>query len=173
MRAAPLERALLKYCQVVDGFSDLLGKTFGWFIFIMVGMLCWEVLLRSVFNSPTQWVHEGSTYFFAPYFAFGGAYALRYGSMVNVDVLVNRLSPRTKAIIELITGLFSLFFLYVVFWEGLDLAIVSIGRLERSQTVWAPPIYPLKIVIFLGAFTLGIQLLVELLRKIIFLVKGQ
>jgi len=172
MKVAPLVKILSVYCRIVDRFSEYLGNIFGWFIFALVGMLCWEVLLRSVFNSPTMWAHEGSTYFFAPYFALGGAYAMRYGLMVNVDVLVNRLTPKTRAIIDIVTSLFSLFFLAIVFWKGLDLSIVSIGRLERSQTVWAPPIYPLKIIIFLGALTLGLQVLAEVFRRIIFLAVG-
>ena len=173
MKAAPLERILTGYCRIVDRFSQYLGDIFGWLIFALVGILCWEVLLRSVFNAPTNWAHEGSTYFFAPYFAFGGAYALRYGAMVNVDIAINRMNIRTRAVVELLTGLFALFFLAIVFWKGLDLSIVSLGRLERSQTVWAPPIYPLKIIIFMGAFTLGLQTIAEMFRSLIHLCRGE
>ena len=63
--------------------------------------------MRGAFNAPTIWAHESTQYFFAVYFTLGGAYALKLGSMVNVDVLVKGMKPRARAILDGVTGLFN------------------------------------------------------------------
>ena len=96
MKVASPTKLLIWYCHIVDGVSEYIGKSFGWLIFILTGMLCAEVLLRYFFNAPTVWADEGSTYVFGPYFALGGAYALKKGTMIKVDIIVNKLSHRNS-----------------------------------------------------------------------------
>jgi len=132
----------------------------------MVAIFCWEVLLRSVLNAPTIWAHECSQYFFAVYFALGGAYALKLGGMVNVDLLVKRLKPRTRAIVDAVMGIVTFIFLVGLAGKGIELALNSIRINETSQTVWGPPIYPLKIIVVVGAVMLLIQAMAKFIRDI-------
>ncbi len=164
---------LWRCCDAVDGFSESTGKLLSWLILAVVTVLCGEVLLRSVFNSPTIWAHECSQYIYGVHFLLGGAYALKFGSMVNVDILVNRLKPRPRAIVDGVTGIVTLLFLLTLIWKGTDLALYSIKINEMSQTLWGPPIYPLKIMVVVGALFLGMQALAKLIRNIIFGISGE
>lgn len=158
--------------DVIDKISEYTGKSLSWFIVVIVVIYCTEVFLRSVFNAPTIWAHESSTYFFGAFFMLGGAYALRMGKMVNVDIFVNRFSPRTRALVDGLMNLIALAFLFVLIYKGTELAYSSIMKNETSQTPWAPPIYPLKITAVVGALLVFLQELSQTIRSFIFAFKG-
>ena len=83
---------LKRILRFIDNMNDNAGKFVSFSTIILVGILCWEVLLRYAFNSPTVWVHESAQYFFGANFMIGGAYALRHNAMVNVNILYERFS---------------------------------------------------------------------------------
>ena len=149
---------LLRFCRVVDGINDYTGKIVSPLALVLVGILCWEVLLRTAFNAPTIWAHETSRYFFGAHFLLGGAYALKIGAMVKVDVLINRFKPRTQAIIDAATGILALFFISLLLWKGFGMTLHSISIAEKSVTHWGPVVYPLKMLIVVGALLMGIVL---------------
>jgi len=169
----PPARIFVWIIRVINRISEITGRMLAWLILVVVGILLWEVLLRGIFNAPTIWAHESSQYVFGFYFALGGAYALRLGSMVNVDILINKLQPRTRAILNSLAGLITIFFVAALLWKGIDEALYSIKIKEMSQTVWRPPIYPLKITVVLGAFLLGLQAVANILREFLFGISGR
>ncbi|MBA7651036.1 hypothetical protein ES703_58851 [subsurface metagenome] len=160
-------------CATIDSISEFTGKLLSWVVLVIVAIFCWEVLLRSVLNAPTIWAHECSQYFFAVYFALGGAYALKLGGMVNVDILVKRLKPRTRAIVDTAMGIITFIFLVGLAGKGIELALYSISINETSQTVWGPPIYPLKIIVVLGAALLCLQAVAKFIRDIAAIKSGK
>lgn len=139
----------------------------------MVGILCYEVILRGIFNNPTLWAHESSQYFFGFYFALGGAFSLWYGGMVRVDILIRRFKPRTRAIIEALTSIVTLVFLMALVGKGTDLMIYSVQINETSFTPWGPPTWPLKIIVVVGSFLLLCQAIANLTRDTILATTGK
>ena len=169
----PLVKFLWRCCSIVDNISKYTGLVLRWIVFGMIGILCYEVILRGVFNNPTDWAHESSQYFFGLYFAVGGAFSLWHGGMVRVDILIKRFKPRTRAIIEAVTGIVALVFLVAMTGKGADLALYSIKINETSFTPWGPPIWPLKIIVVVGAFLLLIQVIANLTRDTILATTGK
>ncbi len=166
-------RVLKRLLLFVDDMNEGVGKFVSFLILIIIPIFSWEVLVRNVFNSPTQWAHESTAYLFAALFMVGGAYAMKIGSFVNVDIIYTRLPLRTKAVIDILTAI--VFFLYVgtMLWMGLGLAVESVRKLETSMSVWAPPLYPYKIILVLGAFLVLLQGLTKLVRSINTLIMGK
>ncbi len=112
-------------------------------------------------------------YFFAALFTLGGAYALKTGSMVRVDVLIDKLAPRTQAIIDAITDLLAMFFIALLFVKSFSLTVDSIRIVERSFTPWAPLIFPLKMSVAIGAILMELQLISKFLRNAKFAISGE
>lgn len=123
----------------------------------MIGVLVWEVFMRYVFNQPTIWAHELSALFYAVFFLIGGAYTLRWKAHISVDVLYVRLSPRSRAILDLITWLLFYFFCGVLLWQGSQAGWKSFLRMERASTVWEPYVWPVKFCIPLAALLMLAQ----------------
>lgn len=150
-------RQLGLFIKVVDNFNNKVGSVVSLMIFAMMLVLVWEVFMRYGLNDPTFWAHETSQYFFGAHFILGGAFALRWGSHVNVEILYSHLSPRIRAILDLFTWL--LFYLLCGFmlWKGWEAAWLSITRWEHTYSFWSPPLWPLRLTIPAGAALILLQ----------------
>ncbi|HSA77683.1 MAG TPA: TRAP transporter small permease subunit [Nitrospirota bacterium] len=134
-----------RYQEFVERLTDRIGKMFSFLIYPMMFVLLHEVVLRYAFNRPTIWASELSALFYGVYFLIGGVYALRRRAHINVEIFYARLSERGKAIVDLVTWNLFYFFAFVLFWQGVGFAWNSIATLEVSNTIWGPPIWPVKI----------------------------
>lgn len=148
---------MLKIIGILNYISEVSGRVLMWLAWILMVIIVWEVLLRSVFNHPTVWAHELSIMVFAALTILGGAYTLRYKAHVNMDLFYMRLSPRGRAILDIITFPFFLLFCVIILWLGWEFALRSVKVMEISQSDWAPPLWPVKLTIPLGALLLLLQ----------------
>ena len=166
-------RYVIKLIQWIDRFSDSAGKIISFLVPIMIGVLCYEVVMRYLFNAPTFWGHETTQHLFGGYAVLIGGYALRHRAHVTVDVLYQHWSPRLQARIDSVTWLMFWLFCGLLLWHGGDAAITSTIRLDHTSTVWSPPMYPLKLTIPIGAFLVCLQGLSIYLRKVYFAITGR
>lgn len=149
------------------------GRLFRYMILPLILVVCWEVFMRYAIGRPTAWAQELSGMIFAAYFLMGGAYTLQHNAHVNVDVLHSRLSPKGRAIVDLIT--WSMFYLFcgVLFYKSIDFAWSSVMILETSNTVWEPYIWPVKLVLPISALLILLQGLVKTISDISIVVTGK
>ena len=164
---------MLRLARLIDKCSDLSGKILAPFVAVLAGVLGYEVVMRYVFNDPTRWAHELSGLLYAAIFFSGGAYALRHKGHVSVDILSSRLSPRGRAIADIITAPIVLSLCGVFLYYGSLLAWKALTRLETSHTPWGPPLGPVKLFMVLGAFLLTLQVLVKLVRDFYTAISGR
>ena len=140
---------------------------------VYMGIILYEVIVRYVFNSPTKWAHESSTIIFGAQFMLAGAYCFWRGSMVNVEILHDRLPIRVRAILDLILSIVPFAICAVMIWWGGMTFLDSLKFNEHTQTVWGPPIYPLRGMIPLAAFLLSIQILAKFFRDLHLATRGR
>ncbi|MBA7469041.1 hypothetical protein ES707_04303 [subsurface metagenome] len=157
-------RKVAAFCHVIDAISERVGKGISYLVILMVLLLVYEVIMRYAFNSPTVFAHEASLFLYGTTGMLAGAWVLRHEGHVRMDAIYGRLSPRTRAIIDLATA--PLFFLLVgvVLWTGWDMAYFSVKVNEHTQTPWGPPYYPLKLAIPLAALLILLQGIVKFIR---------
>ncbi|MEJ5376000.1 MAG: TRAP transporter small permease subunit [bacterium] len=155
--------------NAVDFLNDRLGRILSLGILLIFGLLILEVALRYLFNSPTVWANELTQMIFGAYVVLSGGHLLWCGGHVNVDILYSRLSPRTKALMDVLTSSVFFAFCLMLLYYGGSLALESLGRWEHSQSPWNPPLYPVKLTIPLGALLVLIQGTAKLLRDILIL----
>ena len=67
--------------------------------------------MRYLFVMPTNWGHETMILMFAIFYCAAAGYCHYYRAHVRVDVIYASRSPRTKAILDIITSVF--FFTFV------------------------------------------------------------
>ena len=161
------------FISVVDFINDGIGRIISFLVYPMIGVLVWEVFMRYLFNQPTIWAHELSALFYAVFFLLGGAYTLRWNAHINVDVLYVRLSPRSRAILDLITWSLFYFFCGVLLWQGSQAAWKSFLRLERASTVWEPYVWPVKFCIPLAASLMLLQGFSKTIRDLYLIFTGR
>lgn len=160
--------ALLKIIQVLELPVVFVAKLSGWLIVPMTAGLVYEVVSRYIFNAPTIWAYDMTYMFSGALFMLGSAYALRQGTHVRADFLLESLSPRWQATIDIILYV-AVYFpaMALFFWASLTYATQSWAQSETyPQSPWMPIIYPLKIVMPITLVLLLIQGVAELLKTI-------
>ena len=151
--------------KTIDTIQDWFGFWVAMLIFPMVLVVIYEVIMRYVFNAPTSWGFEATTFIYGLHYMLGFGYALLHNSHVKVDVFVSLLPKRKRNIISLICNLFMFLPVFALLSYGcITFAWDSIIGLEKSWTSWAPPIYPFKSLMALGFIMLLLQGVSSLLK---------
>ena len=162
-----------RFFDVIDRTNELLGKAVTYLIILLIVVILYEICVRYLFNSPTIWAHEISQMIFGVYIILLGGYLQQRKGHVNVDILYVRFTPRTRAIINLFTWLLFFCFSGVLFVKGWEMAWDSFLYRETDSTAFAPPIYPLKMMIPLGALLLLLQGLVKYIGDLKLAITGK
>lgn len=157
--------------------TDWLNAKFAWIVaFLIVPMLIimiWEIVMRYFFNSPSLWAYDVSLFFYGGYIALGGAYTHLARGHVNVDIIWGRLSPRGRAVLDVLTSGFAFLFIGVLFWVSLEITIHSWKIGETTMSHWQPIYYPLRTTLPAGCFLFLLQILAKLIRDVATVIKGE
>ena len=117
-----------------------------------------DVLLRGFFNKPIPGTFEISQYMLAVFILLGAAYTQQVKGHVGVDFVTSRLSPRLRAVCEIITTLLSLFIIAIVVWQGWVEGITEKAVSDQLRI----PQYPFRVLVAVGGFLLWLELLIDL-----------
>ena len=151
---------------ILEAVTRLSGEFVAYWSVIAVFAYYYEVIARYIFNSPTNWVHEGMFLMFGMQYLISGAYAYMADSHVRVDVFYARLSVRGKAITDLMTSVFFFVFAGTLLVTGWTFMMDSFEVGEVSFTEWAIQYWPVKITIVLGAALILLQGLAKMLADL-------
>lgn len=165
---------MIKVISIIERINEIVGKVCSYSILIVMCLVVYEVLTRRLLNKPTVWTFETITIFYGFHFMMSFAFTLMNKAMVNVDLLYNKLSERKRAIVDIITYL-TFFFPFVVgvLYFAIPWTIASWQQLERSWSVFAPPIYPFKTVVPVAFSLLVLQGIAEILKRVATLKKKE
>ena len=166
-------QTLKRVLGIIDNFSEWVAKILSPLVIVMTLIMMCEITLRYVFNKPTLWAHETTTMLFGAYFMLGGAYCLLRRQHVNMDIILNRLPPRAKAILGVVGYALLFLFCVVLLWKGGEMALKSLKLLECTTSVWGPPWYPVKLAIPIGTIMILLQGLANFTRDLALAITGR
>jgi TRAP-type mannitol/chloroaromatic compound transport system permease small subunit len=159
----------------IDRLSAGVGKAFGWCIVVMTLGTSYEVFMRYLLRAPTDWAFDVAYCMYGALFMMAGAYTLSRNGHVRGDVIFRLWPFRVQSAIELI-----LYFIF--FFPGFGALLVygfpyaRSSFLIREVTIYSPaglPIWPLKMLIPLGAAFMLVQGVAEVIRCVICLRDGK
>jgi len=159
----------------IDQLSKTVGHAFAWCMVILTLGTCYEVFMRYLLNAPTSWAFDFSYLMYGAVFYMAGAYTLSRGGHVRADMFYRLWRPRKQATVELV--------LYIIFFFPGIIALVYSGWLYGYDSarifevsVNSPagiPIWPLKMMIPVGAGLIALQGVAEVLRCLVGLREGE
>lgn len=152
--------------RITSHINGLAGEFVAYWSVIAVFAYYYEVIARYVFNSPTNWAHEGMFLMFGMQYLIAGGFVLREGGHVRVDVLYNFMSKRWKAISDILTSIFFFIFMFALLGTGWIFFKDAYNVGEVSFTEWAIQYWPVKFALPLGAALLILQGIAQLLKDI-------
>lgn len=164
-------RTLERIADVVD----LINGRFGvWVSYILIPLFLYalvNVIARYAFNNPLPAGFEISGLINAGYVMLSGAYALLTKQHVRMDVAFSHLSPRGKAIMDMVTSLFFFIFMAAYMYAALNSASNSVRFMETSQAGIAVPYWPVKLMMPIGGGLLALQGISKLIRDALTVMK--
>ena len=158
---------LSEISKAIDAFNDKEGEVTSMLIYPLLVIVIYEVFMRYVFNAPTSWGFEATTFLYGVHYMFGLAYTDVHDGHVKVDIFTARMSKKVQAIIGIFTNctIFLPVFTCMSIW-AVKFAITSTVGLERNSTSWAPAIWPFKIIMAVTFIFLLLQGVSNLLKHI-------
>jgi TRAP-type mannitol/chloroaromatic compound transport system permease small subunit len=163
------------FVRAIDTLSLWVGHAFAWCIVILTLGTSYEVFVRYALNRPTSWAFDIGYIMYGALFYMAGAYTLSRGGHVRGDIVYRLWSARTQAALDLV--------LYIIFYFPGIVALLWAGMAHAEQSwryrevsIFSPagiPIYPLKIMLPIGAIFLALQGAAEVCRCVICLREGR
>ena len=166
---AKIERLL----KGIDATSVWAGKIFSMLVLPIIALETMEAILRYIIQKPTDWSWELAAMLFGAFFMMGGAWVLKENNHVRTDVFYNNLSKKWKAYFDLFFFT-TIFFVFagVMVWKMGANAIYSVSIQETTFSMWAPPLYPLKVIFAVSYILLLLQGLAKWIRDLLYVTKG-
>ena len=144
--------------RFIDALNEFFGRFNSYLILPLIGVICYEVLMRYIFNAPTAWAFEMTVFIYGVHFMLALGHCHKHDGHVAIDIFEARLPQRPRTILRIIANL-------VLFIPTIGLLSVwsvvyaktSWGMFERASSSWNPSVYPYKALMALGFILFFLQ----------------
>jgi TRAP-type C4-dicarboxylate transport system permease small subunit len=145
----------------------------GALIVAMMFATSYGVIRRYAFNSPEPYSYEISTMFLLFSFVFAVSAVERLNRHIRVDFVSSRLSESAQNIIlNIVAPVIGLYYAVLLTWKSFDTSLFSLQIGEVSSSIWAVPLFPIKVMVPVGYFLLTLVLLTRIYKGITELKNG-
>jgi TRAP-type C4-dicarboxylate transport system permease small subunit len=153
--------------KLIERISNAFTVLSGVLIVLMAFLASYGVIRRYIFESPEPYSYELSMMFLLWTFVLALAYLEKLDGHLRVDFFVVILPKKIRVFfLNVIGPLAGLIFCGVLTWEGWTVAMYSLETGEKSMSIWAVPLFPVKIVVPIGYGLLCIVLLLKIIQGI-------
>ena len=153
---------MLALARAITRLNRWIGAAVAWLILAIFVLLIVDVAMRYAVGRPSIWTSELAQLVFGFYAVIGGGYLLAERGHVNVDIFYGRFTRKRKALVDVATSVLFFLFMAVLLYQGSSMAYESAEKLETSQSIWNPWVWPVKVAIPVAGVLLLLQGLVRL-----------
>jgi TRAP-type mannitol/chloroaromatic compound transport system permease small subunit len=163
-------RFLLAVSRRIDWLNERVGQTVYWMVLAAVLVSSGNAVVRYLFDySSNAWL-ELQWYLYTSFFLLGAGYTLLRNEHVRIDIINSRMSPRARAWIDLLGGLFFLLPMAVLIMTlAWPVFTESYALHETSPSANGLVRWPVKLMIPVGFCLLALQGLSEITKRAAFL----
>lgn len=134
------------WVRAINAINEASGYISALLILLCSLVILHAVTVRYFFGLPSYWQTELSIYLLMFATFIGGAYALKHGAHVGVDLLSIKLSGRANLVLRIITAILCLGLTFVVTWKAGNMWWEATSMGWESDTLWGPKLtYPYAI----------------------------
>ncbi len=127
-------------------------------IFLLLGITA-DIILRYFFSCPIYWMLEVCTYCLLGLTLSSSAWVLKEEGHVKIDVVFNRLNPRTQSLLNITTSIFGAIIFLIITFYGVKVTYYHFQIGWYAATLLRPPTWPMFACIPVGSLLLSIQFL--------------
>ncbi len=162
MKITVLER-LFNYVDIVN---EKVGLSIRFLLLPLAGATLTEVIARYFFNKPTIWAWDTNLQIFGAVILLGAGYTLLHNRHIAIEAVTEHLPPRGKLALEMVAMLMVMFVAAIIVWQGGIEGWDSFIKKEKLNTLWAPPIFPIKMLYPIAGALLLFQALAKFIRDL-------
>jgi TRAP-type mannitol/chloroaromatic compound transport system permease small subunit len=162
--------ALLRASRWIDALNEHIGKWVAWLGLAAVIVCTANALARYTLNLASNAWLELQWYFNSAVFLLIAGYALQRNEHVRIDVLNSKLSPRTRAWIDIVGGVFFLLpTAIIIAWYAWPTLLASWQIQEYSSDPGGLIRWPVRLLIPVSFALLALQGFSEIVKRVAFL----
>lgn len=155
------------FARAVKGLNILTGYLSGITILITSIIICYGVVMRYFFSSPTDWGLELSIFLLIIATFMSAGYTQLLRGNVSIEVLDHLLSPRANKWRYLTGDILSLVFCTILTWNSWQYFHEAFQDGRVSNSTWGPRLWIPYIFMAIGMTMLTLQLLVQVVDALI------
>ena len=152
-------KLLMKGAAIFDHSINFLAVVAGVIVVFVMFSITAEVISRKLLGYSLIWVIEYSELSLVFVTFLGAAWLLRREGHVKLDIVINRLTPRSQAMLNTITSIIGVIICLALAWYGTKVSWDHFQRGITGLTLLAVPTFPRYAAIAIGGFLLSIQFL--------------
>jgi C4-dicarboxylate transporter, DctM subunit len=141
IEAGPGESLIKPLGVAFDRLLSATGYIGGVLIVLSAGFITYDTIMRWVFHITSDWIYEYTVYMIGASSCLSTALVLRENGHINVDFLISRLSQKTRAILNLVSLIFSSLICVVLTWSALQMLLRAITVKSVSNTIMETPLW--------------------------------
>lgn len=145
--------------RTADRLSTLTGYASAVLIIAAMLVVCYGVALRYLLGASTIWQTELTIYLLMFAAFVGGAYGLRHGDHVRIDLVVNLFPARGQLALRFAAAVLGLLFVLVVAVVSAAMWWETVQHGSHSGTAWNPPLVYPHFILPLGMSLIALQYL--------------
>ena len=159
----------MKILNWIDAIGEWSGLVVRWLGLMLSLVVIWEVVSRYLFNKPTIWAFDTAMMLTSIMFLLGGAYVLKLGAHIQVDVIYDLLPFKLRRVIDIVFYVVFFFpFCLVMVWYGAKATHMSwVAEEISNSSQWGETIWWWKGMIPLSFLLLTLQGIAEFVRVLI------
>ena len=162
--------SLLRLSRAIDALNRRVGRSALWLVLFAVLISAINAVTRKLFNLSSNAFLELQWYLFSAIFLLGAGYTLLHNEHVRIDVISGRLSPRTRAVVDIVGTLFFLLpMALIVLKLSWPVFIDAYTSDEVSSNAGGLTRWPVKLLMPAGFALLALQGVSELIKRVAFL----
>ena len=151
------------FYEGVRRFNSLCASLSGIILIFITFSIFIDVFQRYVFNRPSIWITEVTTYLLLYLIFLGTSYALQQGVHIRVSFLSDLFQKKVQDVIRVITSLLALIFCVVLLWQTSKMTWMAYSRKWTSPTMLNVPLTLIYIGLVFGSFMLLLTLFLQIL----------
>lgn len=156
----PMPRRLPAPLRYIERLSTWFGYISAALVLVAMLVISYAALLRYVVGASTIWQTELVTYLLMFAAFCGAAYGLQNGDHVKIDLVVDRLGPRTRRFVRLIAAILGFCFVAAVAVMAFEMWWESTAENRTSGSAWDVPLTFPHSVLPVGMTLVALQYLV-------------
>jgi TRAP-type C4-dicarboxylate transport system permease small subunit len=158
---------LRTFLRAIDHVSQFLGLAAGQLYLLCAVITTYEVVMRYVFHSPTQWAFEMVMVLCASAWVLSVGYVTRHKRHIGITVLYVMAPPRVRWLLDLLALVVALVAVALLGYAAWEPAVRAVSRIERTGSAFnSPQPAILKAMLVIGAVLYCAQLIANLVRHL-------